>query len=802
MKSEESVELFLSEKILEELTLLLGRNEGQYKGLIGQILALTSQNEEIAEVMRTIQAEIAIGNYLNQHRLRKSNNIPLDVEAKLSCIKALSNILSRPDEIKNKFNFVRARGLEALCVLALRHETRDTIKETIKCLANMAVNPKIQEEIDFNGTIDDLPKLINEKDGHTSLFQCARFLFLIIENPSFLQKLIKNKTFEWLGHIINKVREKRYIYIMFLLLLLRLNSIPKGAACVREIASLKGLTAELMTVRIVEEDLENPDFNSLVECIQRMSDQVKSSATNVSIFATLTPIVANILALLQVKVAQSNSRKTDQAKNKVLLKSVFKTLVNLSLSSECQKQFKTLNVVETLYPLCQGLINNIEQSQDSESFLACLRSLTNLYVIMPREYMIEDEKFTEMFLDMQNWNHFEDATINKEIRDEIKLILGISPIIESQSSNDDIATFFIKTLYSTNDFIVYKALCCLKVLIAQEKFREAIFRHKIHKILTNLMLKNEPYLSREAVSCLKQLLVGPSGLALWMKFSTNKFEIDHSLNNYILKYGNPQRLSEIKVQSIIEDWGIRVKRDDIFVIPDGLNLGEEYSISVWLNLSAKSRLATFHTLLQPEDGIGGMLVIDPEYEKIGAFDEETGDFVVLYNLEDARDTREWNNLICIVKSNDNPQFANKVDLFFNGQLVAKDIEINAPRRFDYVGNSKRGDEPFGVFSDLRIYNYALLERLIQKIYLRSDLSENPQDILDEADCCKRAVNILKTSNVEVQIELCGLIAGLNIEGKTRMLLIGEGILHALLPLVRSDSPDLKQAASKALVYLM
>jgi len=54
---------------------------------------------------------------------------------------------------------VRARGLEALCILALAQESRDTIKESIKCLANMAVNPKIQEEIDFNGTIDDLPKL-------------------------------------------------------------------------------------------------------------------------------------------------------------------------------------------------------------------------------------------------------------------------------------------------------------------------------------------------------------------------------------------------------------------------------------------------------------------------------------------------------------------------------------------------------------------------------------------------------------------------------------------------------------------
>jgi len=45
----------------------------------------------------------------------------------------------------------------------------------------------------------------------------------------------------------------------------------------------------------------------------------------------------------------------------------------------------------------------------------------------------------------------------------------------------------------------------------EEIFKEAVFRHKIHKILTNMMLKNEPYLAREAVSCLKNLLVCPSG---------------------------------------------------------------------------------------------------------------------------------------------------------------------------------------------------------------------------------------------------------------------------------------------------
>jgi len=91
---------------------------------------------------------------------------------------------------------------------------------------------------------------------------------------------------------------------------------------------------------------------------------------------------------------------------------------------------------------------------------------------MPKDYLLKDEKFTEMFLEMQDWNHFEDVTINKEIRDEIKLILSISPLtgifdlkkkfghltkkLESKSSMDDIATFIIKTLYSSNDFIVYK----------------------------------------------------------------------------------------------------------------------------------------------------------------------------------------------------------------------------------------------------------------------------------------------------------------------------------------------------------
>ncbi len=41
------------------------------------------------------------------------------------------------------------------------------------------------------------------------------------------------------------------------------------------------------------------------------------------------------------------------------------------------------------------------------------------------------------------------------------------------------------------------------------------------------------------------------------------------------------------------------------------------------------------------------------------------------------------------------------------------------KSFFRVEKSFLGDEPFGVFTDLRIYNYPIFERLIRKIHQRS-----------------------------------------------------------------------------------
>lgn len=56
-------------------------------------------------------------------------------------------------------NFVRARGLEALYWLATGKISREKPKSIMMCLANMAVTTKVHEEMDFNASLDDLPKL-------------------------------------------------------------------------------------------------------------------------------------------------------------------------------------------------------------------------------------------------------------------------------------------------------------------------------------------------------------------------------------------------------------------------------------------------------------------------------------------------------------------------------------------------------------------------------------------------------------------------------------------------------------------
>jgi len=127
----------------------------------------------------------------------------------------------------------------------------------------------------------------------------------------------------------------------------------------------------------------------------------------------------------------------------------------------------------------------------------------------------------------------------------------------------------------------------------------------------------------------------------------------------------------------VEEGGVILHTNDMFIVPNELKLND-YSISVWFKTSKRSSIfpfsrtnfihfliGNFHTLFQGEDGLGGMIVIDPNcnfpYQQIfpriflddgiGMFDEVTGDHVMLRDLKNSIDEKlEWNNLILLVKN--------------------------------------------------------------------------------------------------------------------------------------------------------
>lgn len=113
-------------------------------------------------------------------------------------------------------------------------------------------------------------------------------------------------------------------------------------------------------------------------------------------------------------------------------------------------------------------------------------------------------------------------------------------------------------------------------MVLQEEYKQIVYSYNIHKVLINLMLRQKTYIVREAALCMNNLLKNPHGklihitnmfhyscffkkslpqkfyllgLLFWQNFSSNKVEIDQSLQNYVLKRGDPKRYMGTKIEA-------------------------------------------------------------------------------------------------------------------------------------------------------------------------------------------------------------------------------------------------------------
>ena len=158
------------------------------------------------------------------------------------------------------------------------------------------------------------------------------------------------------------------------------------------------------------------------------------------------------------------------------------------------------------------------------------------------------------------------------------------------------------------------------------------------------------------------------------------------------------------------------------ILEKPLQLKGSFSISVKFFLPFPDT-GSFHTLLQDEVGLGGIIVVDKTRTSLGLFtcDGKWIDSGIDLTIRSIQS--KWN---CVSLTYCEFSDSSKVNFYLNGlETKAYDLEkLILPKRIKYLGNSDDYKEPFGVWCDLRIYDKELDEEEIFRDFRDSYIEDN------------------------------------------------------------------------------
>ena len=226
---------------------------------------------------------------------------------------------------------------------------------------------------------------------------------------------------------------------------------------------------------------------------------------------------------------------------------------------------------------------------------------------------------------------------------------------------------------------------------------------------------------------------------------------------------------------------------------------ENWTIGVWF-IHPVPKTGAFHTLIQGVSGVGGVGVINPEGTKVGLFDEATGEFhTSSHNLRDIK--HGWRHL-AITK------FGKKFRFYIDGkQGKGKEIiEAELIEPFTYFGNEKEGNEHFGTICDLRVYEYWLNDKEVEKIAEETEnvlvgLPDRFSEYINLANGVPALVKLLKNGIDFVKPYAMMVLANLATKETLRGTIIRSEGLHHIITLLHDSDEVIRQEAARALVNI-
>jgi len=201
-----------------------------------------------------------------------------------------------------------------------------------------------------------------------------------------------------------------------------------------------------------------------------------------------------------------------------------------------------------------------------------------------------------------------------------------------------------------------------------------------------------------------------------------------------------------------------------------------------------------------------LFCIDEKFEKLGLFDEKTGDFIpskINVSLW-ATSKPQWRNIIITVTEKPGWSPTHTVEYFVDGLLGDKVSNIHTVTNIKYIGNSADGKEPIGIFADFRVYPFVMTVPEIQHLAHNSTsytLPDHYYDSFKEHNFFRKILKKLGEDLIDMQIEICKVVAALATKKSCRLELIQNEAHECLIKLINHQDDNLRHYSWLALSNL-
>ena len=492
-------------------------------------------------------------------------------------------------------------------------------------------------------------------------------------------------------------------------------------------------------------------------------------------------------------------------------------LVNLSARIELQEGYLKIGAINTLIKLFPKL-KSLKDKLNCLIIISLL-SIGNSDILYESQYVnfflarVDRTAYTDYIKDI--------GTSELEIIEEmVKLAkvtcIGFS-VEEVQSKMKEKIKFVYAQCRSPSLHIRCRAAGTIAALASRHSMRKLLYKTGFFNEILTLLRDPKDQVKIAACFALNKILICPDKIELWLKFDSG-FVVDASGLHFPTRVVVNKRLN--KAVGLYSDWGKEIIKSEIIEIQD-MPLLTEWTITVWFlapmikhekKSARKGKGGTKNEptsetenkteendkiLVQGRSGTGAIIAANSDY--FYTIEQKNGTEVILWSgIQGLK--KGWHHLAVALEEDGTIQAY--VDS--NSNRTSAKVQLRDPLK--YFGTSKKGKCPFGILSDLRVYQRCLVLSEIKEIASYQEniidgLPDKYNEYANTADLPAILIEMCKNSKDVVKLASLESLSILGTKSSCRSNMLRNSIIFVLVDSIRSVNHHIQKHAAKCLVNL-